>query len=158
MENLFDNKIEQLLIDKYFSKLTSTEKEKVLELYTQSEYDEIHNYIKNIRLINKTETQNLSISSSNKEQLNNLFKKQHQKSFAFPITIPYLKISVPYFKPLLISSSILLFIIGLNWFIPSEEYNLSIEEFNKYTTIDANYLESKIELDETTDYLMNTPF
>lgn len=157
MNTSFNKKIEHLFKEKSFSELTFSEKETVLTSLSAEEYDEIHTCIKNISLKNKKDTQNLSIPPNNKEQLLQHFRKKHQTQFSMPFTVPFIEISIPYFKPAFLTTCVLAFFVIATVMNKEKEdnYELTIEEFNKYTTLYEDHMESDYELDETTAFLMN---
>ncbi len=157
MNTSFNEKIEHLFKEKSFSELTFSEKETVLILLSAEEYDEIHTCIKNISLKNKKDTQNLSIPQNNKEQLLHHFRKKHQTQFSMPFTIPFIEISIPYFKPVFFAICVSTFFVVTNIINEEKEdnYELTMEEFNKYTTLYEAHMESDDETDETTEFMMN---
>lgn len=157
MENLYDEKIERLLHEKSFSELSLIEKEKVLKLYTSFEYDELHNYLKLIKLNKKKEINRLNVSFRNKQELQHYFKeknKSEQKLFSgFRLN----RISVqPYLKGAVLTSlAAILFFVVYGKINQPDEYHLTEEEFNKYTTFELEQMEPQYEMDETTEYLLN---
>ncbi|MBW6483681.1 MAG: hypothetical protein K0B10_11555 [Vicingaceae bacterium] len=157
MENLYDETIEKLLPEKSFSELSLIEKEKVLKLYTPFEYDEVHNCLKLIKLNKKKEINRLNVSFKNKQELQHYFKeknKSEQKLFSGfklnPINFqPYLKGAA------LTSLAAILFFVVYGKINQFDEYRLTEEEFNKYTTFELEEIEPPYEMDETTEYLLN---
>ncbi len=158
MENLYDETIEKLLSEKSFSELNLKEKEKVLQLYTSLEYDEIHKYLIAIKLSGIKEKDRLSLSSKNKKELQDYFKEKNKPEQRIFLNFQINPFHVKRTAVLAASLGILFFIIYGKVINQSNDYPLSEEEFNKYTTFNTQEIPKYNSDDETTDYLMKMQF
>ncbi|MDT8412149.1 MAG: hypothetical protein RQ875_06805 [Vicingaceae bacterium] len=160
MENLYNETIEKLLLEKSFSELTPTEKEKVLQLYSILEYDQMHNYLVTINLICKKDKHRMNVSSRNKFFLQDYFKEKNKPEQRLISRFYINNISFqPYIKGAALTAfATILFFIFYGKINQSNEYHLPENEFNKYTTFNSQEIPKYNADDETTDYLMKVQF
>lgn len=158
MENLYDETIEKLISEKSFSELNLKEKEKVLQLYTSLEYDDIHKYLIAIKLSGVKEKDRLSLSSKNIKELQDYFKEKNKPEQRIFLNFQINPFNVKRTAVFAASLGILFFIIYGKVINQSNDYPLSEEEFNKYTTFNTQEIPKYNSDDETTDYLMKMQF
>lgn len=149
MDIYFTEQLEELLKTKKYESLNEEEEKYVLSLITKQQYCEYSEFFQQLSLSMKLEQQKLNVSGATLPKLQEAFQKKHTR-----------KTQITYYLPIAASLIIGLFLYSILPLNNNDlEYNLTDEEFNKYTQFDYTTLyvemdELKFD-DEVTEELMN---